>query len=104
MDPASGCIVTVRFAGEARRAHAVLREHPELERAIREGIRHHGLVRSTRLVADDEYLDIDEWRHRDDRDAFIAAMAPHIHRWSELADVTHLESRLWRPARVGEEL
>jgi hypothetical protein len=104
MDPAIGCIVTVRFAGEARRARAVLREHPDLERAIREGIRDHGLVRSTLLVADEEYLDIDEWRHRADRDAFIAAMGPHLQRWSELADVTQLESRLWRPARPAEDL
>jgi hypothetical protein len=104
MDPATRCIATVRFAGDARRAHAVLRENPELERTIREGIRHHGLIRSTRLVAHDGYLDIDEWRHQDDRDAFVVAMAPHIRRWSELAGVTHIESRLWRPAAAGEEL
>lgn len=103
LDPKAGCIVTVRFAGDARRAQEVLRAHPDLERAIREGTRHHGLIRSTQLVGDGEYLDIDEWPDRAHRDAFVTALAPQLNRWSELAGVTHIESRLWRPTVPGKE-
>jgi hypothetical protein len=96
-------IVTVRFKGDPERANRVLREDPELDEAVRQGIFAHGCVRTTRLVGDGEFLDIDEWTSEADRDAFVAAAGPQLKRWNELAGIRSIESKTWRIALPEED-
>jgi hypothetical protein len=96
-------VVTVLFEGDPKRANSVLRENPELDEAVRKGIFEHGCVRTTRLIGDGEFLDIDEWRSEEDRDAFVAAAGPQLKRWTELAGITSIESKTWRVALPEED-
>jgi hypothetical protein len=96
-----GLVVTVRFHGEAARHDQVLRDHPDLARAIAEATERHHLVRSTRLVGDGVFMDIDEWEREEHRDAFVAEMRPWLLRWNDLAGVTGMVSETWRPGEPG---
>jgi hypothetical protein len=96
-------VVTVRFEGDPKRANRVLREDSELELAVRKGMFEHGCVRTTRLIGDGEFLDIDEWRSEADRDAFVAAAGPQLKRWNELAGIRSLETKTWRAALPEED-
>jgi hypothetical protein len=96
-------IVTVRFEGDPRRANQVLREDPELDLAVRQGIFEHGCVRTTRLIGDGEFFDIDEWKSEADRDAFVAVAGPQLKRWNELAGIRSVETKTWRGAAPDED-
>lgn len=95
--------VIVRFKGDAKRAHAALREDPELEKNVKQGIFDHGMIRTTRLIGDGEFIDIDEWKSEADRDAFVAEMLPELKRWNELAGITNMESTTWRTPLPEED-
>lgn len=96
--------VIVRFKGDPKRAHSALREDPELEKNVKDGIFEHGMIRTTRLVGDNgEFLDIDEWESEEDRDAFVAAMGPELKRWNEAAGITNMESETWRSPLPEED-
>jgi hypothetical protein len=94
--------VTVRFKADPRVAYRVLRENPDLEAAILKGIYEHGLIRCTRLVADGEFLDIDEWPSEKERDAFVAAAGPALRKWNELMGNPETETHAWRSAEPDE--
>lgn len=95
--------VTVHFKGDPKRAHDALREDPELAKNIRKGIFDYGLIRTTRLIGDGEYFDIDEWKSEEDRDAFVAAMGPELQRWNEIVGVTSMEAKTWRSPLPEED-
>src|SRR2546423_12348987 len=97
-----GFIVTIRFKGDARKAHQVLRDDPELFEAVHKGIYDHGLVRCWRYVGDGEFLDVDEWPSEKERDAFVAAAQPQLAEWVKLAGITAEETRTWRTAAEDE--
>jgi hypothetical protein len=94
-------IVTVHFVGDASRADAILREDPSLAAGLRDATSRFGLRRSTRLLGDGEYMEIDEWERREDRDAFLAAMRPSLIDWLERAGV-RMTSTTWRTAADNE--
>jgi hypothetical protein len=94
-------IVTVHFVGDAARSDAILREDPELAGRLRDATTRFGLRRSTRLLGDGEYMEIDEWDRREDREAFLAEMRPALIAWLERAGVT-MHSTTWRTARDDE--
>lgn len=94
--------VTVRFKADPQVAHRVLRENPDLEVAILEGIYKHGLVRCARLVGDGQFLDIDEWPSEKERDAFVAAVGPALRKWNELMGNPETETQVWRSAEPDE--
>ncbi len=96
-------VMTVRFEGESAASDQALRDHPDLAELVAAAAARHNLVRSTRLVGDGVYMDIDEWAHEADRDAFVAELRPHIARWNELAGVTGMRSEKWRPAAPDED-
>lgn len=95
--------VIVRFKGDPKRAHAALREDADLEKNVKDGIFKYGMVRTTRLIGDGEFIDIDEWKNEADRDAFVAEMGPELKRWNEVAGITNMESTTWRPPANAEE-
>jgi hypothetical protein len=96
-------VMTVRFEGDSARHDQVLRDEPELARAVADAARRHNLVRSTRLVGDGVFMDVDEWEREEDRDAFVAELGPLLRRWNELAGVTGMVSEKWRPGASGED-
>jgi hypothetical protein len=96
-------IVSVRFKGDAKKAHQVLRDNPDLYEAIHDGIYKHGLIRCTRYVSDDGFLDIDEWPSEKERDAFVAATGAALKRWNELMETAESETHTWRPAQPDEQ-
>jgi hypothetical protein len=96
-------IVSIRFKGDAKKAHQVLRDNPDLYEAIHEGIYKAGLIRCARYVSDDGFLDIDEWPSEKERDAFVAQAGPALRRWNELMGTTESETHIWRTAGPGEE-
>lgn len=96
-------IVSVRFKGDAKKAHQVLRDNPDLYEAIHEGIYKHGLIRCTRYVSDDGFLDIDEWPSENERNAFVAAAGPALKRWNELMQTSESEAHTWRLAEPDED-
>lgn len=98
----SELIVTVRFTGDPSRSDAVLRENPEIAHALERAAQAHNLMRSTRLVGDGTYMDVDEWNDPADREAFLAELRPVLQRWNELAGNTNMVSQTWRPARPEE--
>jgi hypothetical protein len=83
------------------RSDAVLREDPELAARVRDAAARHGLRRSTRLLGDGEYMEIDEWDRREDREAFLAEMRPALIEWHERAGI-RMSSTTWRGARDDE--
>lgn len=95
--------VIVRFKGDPKRANAALREDADLEKNVKDGIFRHGMVRTTRLIGDGEFLDIDEWKSEADRDAFVAEMGPELRRWNEVAGITNMESTVWRAPEPEED-
>lgn len=97
-----GFMVTIRFKGDPKKAHQVLRENPELFEAVHKGIWDAGLVRCWRYVGDGEFLDVDEWPSEDERDAFVAAAGPQISEWVKLAGITAEETKTWRTANEDE--
>jgi hypothetical protein len=97
-----GFVVTIRFKGDPKKAHQVLRDNPELYDAVHEGIYKHGLVRCWRYVSDGEFLDVDEWESEADRDAFNAAHGAQIKEWVRLAGITPEETKTWRTADEDE--
>lgn len=97
-DPRIRLVMTVRFEGDSARHDQVLLDHPELARAIAEAAERYGLVRSTRLIGEGVFMDIDEWEREDDRDAFVAELRPLLEHWNDLAGVTSMVSEKWRPA------
>lgn len=90
-------IVTVHFTGEASRADAILRQDPELAARLSDATSRFGLRRSTRLLGDGEYMEIDEWDRREDREAFLAEMRPALIGWLQRAGV-RMSSTTWRSA------
>jgi hypothetical protein len=96
-------IVSVRFKGDAKKAHQVLRDNPDLYEAIHDGIYKHGLIRCARYVSEDGFLDIDEWPSEKERDAFVVATSAELSRWNELMGATESEAHTWRLAEPGEE-
>lgn len=94
-------IVTVHFVGDASRSDAILREDPELAGQLRDATTRCGLRRSTRLIGDGEYMEIDEWNRQEDREAFLAEMRPALIDWHERAGIT-MRSTTWRTARDDE--
>jgi len=96
-------VVTVRFVGDPKKAHRALREDPELDRDIRQGIKQYGMIRCTRLVGDGQFIDIDEWPSEKERDAFVRDMAPQLRRWNELMGWPESETLTWRPAEPDED-
>jgi len=94
-------IVTVHFIGDAARSDAILREDPELAGRLRDATTRFGLRRSTRLLGDGEYMEIDEWDRREDREAFLAEMRPALVDWLDRAGVT-MRSATWRTASDDE--
>lgn len=95
--------VIVQFKGDPKRANAALREDPELAKNIREGVFEYGMVNTTRLIGDGEFIDIDEWNSEADRNAFVAAMGPELKRWNEVVGVTDVKSTTWRSPRPEED-
>lgn len=95
--------VLVRFKGDPERANAVLREDSELEKNIHKGIFDYGMVRTTRLIGDGEYLDVDEWESEEDRDRFVAEQGPELKRWTELVGAEMTETTTWRSPRPEED-
>ncbi len=96
-------VMTVRFEGDSAASNRVLRDHPDLAELVEAAAVRHNLVRSTRLVGDGVYMDVDEWDREEDRDAFVAELRPHIVRWNELAGVVGMRSQKWRPAAPDED-
>jgi hypothetical protein len=95
--------VLVRFKGDPKRANATLREDPDLAKNIHKGIFDYGLISTTRLIGDGEYLDIDEWKSEADRDAFVEAMRPELQRWNELVGAEVTETTTWRSPLPEED-
>jgi hypothetical protein len=94
-------IVTVHFVGDASRSDAVLRDDPALAARLRDATSRFGLRRSTRLIGDGEYMEIDEWDRQEDREAFLAEMRPALIDWLQRAGVT-MSSTTWRSAEADE--
>jgi hypothetical protein len=94
-------IVTVHFLGDASRSDAILRDDPGLAARLRDATSRFGLRRSTRLIGDGEYMEIDEWDRQEDREAFLAEMRPALIDWHERARIT-MRSTTWRTARDDE--
>jgi hypothetical protein len=97
-----GFIVTIRFKGDPKRAHQVLRENPALFEAVHKGIYDHGLVRCWRYVGDGEFFDVDEWPSEAERNSFMAAHKDDIAEWVRLSGITPEETRTWRTADEDE--
>lgn len=95
--------VLVQFKGDPKRANAALREDADLDENIRKGIFDHGLIRTTRLIGEDGYLDIDEWESEADRDAFVAAKGSELARWNEIVGVESMEATTWRSPEPDED-
>jgi hypothetical protein len=96
-------VVTMRFEGDPKRAHAVLRDNPDLYEAIHEGIYRYGLIRCERFVGEGEFFDVDYWPSEAERVAFVEAHGPELKRWNELMGFTAAEVRTWTVAEDGEE-
>jgi hypothetical protein len=94
-------IVTVHFVGDAKRSDAVLRDDPALAARLRDATTRFGLRRSTRLIGDGEYMEIDEWDRQEDREAFLAEMRPALVDWLQRAGV-RMSSTTWRSAADDE--
>lgn len=94
-------IVTVHFVGDASRSDAILRDDPDLAAGVRDAASRHGLRRSTRLLGEGEYLEIDEWDRQEDREAFLTEMRPRLVEWHERAGI-RMRSTPWRSARDDE--
>jgi hypothetical protein len=96
-------VVTMRFEGDPKRAHSVLRENPDLYEAIHDGIYKHGLIRCERFVGDGEFFDVDVWPSEAERNAFVAEAGPALKKWNELMGFTAAETRTWTTADGDEE-
>lgn len=94
-------IVIVHFVGDASRSDAILREDPELAARLRDATSRFGLRRSTRLLGEGEYMEIDEWDRREDREAFLAEMHRALIEWHERAGIG-MSSTTWRSAGDDE--
>lgn len=94
--------VTVKFKADPKLAHRVLRENPDLERAILKGIYEHGAIRCARLIGTGEFLDIDEWPSEKERDAFVAAAGPALKKWNGLMGNPETETQVWRSPQPDE--
>lgn len=97
-----GFIVTIRFKGDPKKAHQVLRDNPELYKAVHDGIYEHGLVRCWRYVGDGEFLDVDEWPSEAERNSFMEAHRDDIAEWVRLSEITALDTWTWRTADEDE--
>jgi len=102
LHPETRFVVTIHFKGSAGRASAVLRERSDLAAAIQAAATRHHLLQATRLVGDDQFLEIDEWRREEDRDAFVKDAGGELAEWARLAGMTKMDTHLWRPSRDGE--
>jgi hypothetical protein len=97
-----GFIVTIRFKGDPKRAHQVLRDNPRLYEAVHDGIYKHGLVRCWRYVGDGEFLDVDEWPSEAERIAFNEEHGEGIAEWVRLSGIVAEDVRTWRTADADE--
>jgi hypothetical protein len=102
LHPETRFVVTIHFEGSAARASAVLHERPDLAAAIQAAARRHHLVQATRLVGDGQFLEIDEWRREEDRDAFVEDAGGDLAQWAHLAGMRKVATHLWRPSHDGE--
>jgi hypothetical protein len=100
--PQTRFVVTIHFEGSAERASAVLRERSDLAAAIQAAADRHHLVQATRLVGDGQFLEIDEWRREEDRDAFVKDAGGELAEWAQLAGMRKVATHVWRPSRDGE--
>jgi hypothetical protein len=99
-----GFIVTIRFKGDPKKANQVLRDDPELYKAVHEGIYEHGLERCWRYINDEdgEFLDVDEWPSEAERNSFMEAHREDIAEWVRLSGIKAEETRTWRTADEDE--
>ncbi|MCZ2811977.1 MULTISPECIES: hypothetical protein [unclassified Modestobacter] len=87
--------VNIKNADQARMKE-VDAKHPELREKVIGLLKKHGNISHTRLVRDDEVLDIDEWPDEESLRAFLAEAGGLIAQLAELRGTATPEDTIWQ--------
>ena len=86
--------VTIKNADHDKFRH-VDQEHPELRRQLFGYLKKHGNISHTRLIRDDEVLDIDEWESEESFQAFLAEASGVIAEIARLRGTAAPQDTVW---------
>lgn len=89
--------VSIKNADQAKFAQ-VAEEHPELGAELVGYLKKHGNISHTRLIRDDEVLDLDEWPDEESFRAFLTDAGEVIAQIAALRGTAAPQDTVWRKA------
>src|SRR5439155_1798852 len=97
-DASMTVVVTLLFEADVELARRVEAEHAEAYRAVIATARRHGLRSHRRLYGEGEFMDVDEWKNIDGRQAFLQEAAPYLRELAEARGSPPPVAKVWHPA------